>query len=213
MPTVKVYKQDGTSAGTMDLDESVFGVEYNEPLIHQVIVAQMANARQGTKSTLTRTEVRGGGKKPWRQKGTGNARQGSIRAPQWKGGGVVFAPKPRCFYKKVNKVVRLAAIKSALSAKLADGNLIVVKKLEVEPKTKEMAKVLKALKIDKRVLLALPEGSENALRASNNIQNVRSCAADQLNVYDIVANAVLLTTVDALKAIEKKYSTKQEATK
>ena len=113
----------------MELDESVFGVEYNEAIIHQVVVAQMANARQGTKSTLTRTEVTGGGKKPWRQKGTGNARQGSIRAPQWKGGGVVFAPKPRSFRKKINKVVRLEAIKSALSAKLADGNIIVLDKL------------------------------------------------------------------------------------
>ena len=121
MPTIKIYHQDGSVAGTMELDESVFGVEYNEPLIHQVVVAQMANARQGTKSTLTRTEVRGGGKKPWRQKGTGNARQGSIRAPQWKGGGVVFAPKPRSFRKKVNKLAKMNAFTSALSAKLADG--------------------------------------------------------------------------------------------
>ena len=211
MPTIKIYKQDGSSAGTMELDDSVFGVEYNEPLIHQVIVAQMANARQGTKSTLTRTEVRGGGKKPWRQKGTGNARQGSIRAPQWKGGGVVFAPKPRSFRKKVNKLVRINAITSALSAKLADGNLIVVDKLELEPKTKNMVAVLKALKIENRVLLVVPEGSENALRAAHNIEKVRTAASEQLNVYDIVANAVMLTTVDAIKAIEQKYTAKEMA--
>ncbi|MCH5158366.1 MAG: 50S ribosomal protein L4 [Clostridiales bacterium] len=211
MPTIKIYKQDGTEAGTMDLDESVFGVEYNEPLIHQVVVAQMANARQGTKSTLTRTEVRGGGKKPWRQKGTGNARQGSIRAPQWKGGGVVFAPKPRSFRQKVNKLVRINAITSALSAKLSDGNLIVLDKLDIEPKTKQMAAVLKALKIESRVLLVLPEGNGNALRASGNIQQVRTAACETLGVYDVVANAVMLTTVDAIKALEAKYTAKEVA--
>ena len=211
MPTIKIYKQDGSSAGTMELDDSVFGVEYNEAVIHQAVVAQMANARQGTKSTLTRTEVTGGGRKPWRQKGTGNARQGSIRAPQWKGGGVVFAPKPRCFRKKINKLVRINAITSALSAKLSDGNLIVLDKLDVEPKTKSMVAVLKALKIESRVLLVLPNGSENALRASGNIQSVRTAASEQLNVYDVVANAVMLTTVDAIKAIEQKYTAKEVA--
>lgn len=211
MPTIKIYKQDGNAAGTMDLDDSVFGVEYNEPLIHQVVVAQMANARQGTKSALTRTEVRGGGKKPWRQKGTGNARQGSIRAPQWKGGGVVFAPKPRSFRQKVNKLVRINAITSALSAKLSDGNLIVLDKLDIEPKTKQMAAVLKALKVESRVLVVLPDGSENVIRASGNIQNVRTASCETLGVYDVVANAVMLTTVDAIKAIEKKYTAKEMA--
>ncbi len=209
MPTIKIYKQDGSSAGTMELDDSVFGVEYNEPLIHQVVVAQRANARQGTKSSLTRTEVRGGGKKPWRQKGTGNARQGSIRAPQWKGGGVVFAPKPRSFRQKVNKLVRINAITSALSAKLSDGNLIVVDKLDLEPKTKQMAAILKALKIESRVLLVLPEGSDNALRAAHNIPTVRTSACESVNVYDVVANSVILTTVDAIKAIEQKYTAKE----
>lgn len=209
MPTIKIYKQDGSSAGTMELDDSVFGVEYNEPLIHQVVVAQRANARQGTKSTLTRTEVRGGGKKPWRQKGTGNARQGSIRAPQWKGGGVVFAPKPRSFRQKVNKLVRINAITSALSAKLSDGNLIVVDKLDLEPKTKQMAAILKALKIESSVLLVLPEGSDNALRAAHNIPTVRTSACESVNVYDVVANSVILTTVDAIKAIEQKYTAKE----
>lgn len=211
MPTIKIFKQDGSSAGTMELDESVFGVEYNEAVIHQAVVAQMANARQGTKSTLTRTEVRGGGKKPWRQKGTGHARQGSIRAPQWKGGGVVFAPKPRCFRKKVNKLVRINAITSALSAKVADGSLIIVDKIDIEPKTKNMVAVLDALKINSRVLLVLPDGSDNVLRASHNIQNVRTAACEQLGVYDIVANTVMLVTVDAIKAIERKYTAKEVA--
>ena len=211
MPTIKIFKQDGSSAGTMELDESVFGAEYRESIIHQVVVAQMANARQGTKSTLTRTEVTGGGRKPWRQKGTGNARQGSIRAPQWKGGGVVFAPKPRSFRKKITKVMRITAITSALSAKRSDGNLIVLDKLEIEPKTKQMAAVLKALKIESRVLLVLPNGSTNAVRAAGNIPNVRLANSDQLSVYDVVANTVMLTTVEAIKAIEQKYTSKEVA--
>lgn len=211
MPTIKIYKQDGSSAGTMELDDTVFGAEYRESVIHQVVVAQMANARQGTKSTLTRTEVTGGGKKPWRQKGTGNARQGSIRAPQWKGGGVVFAPKPRSFRKKITKVMRITAITSALSAKLSDGDLVVLDKLDIEPKTKAMVGVLKALKIESRTLLVLPNGSDNALRAAGNIQSVRTANSDQLSVYDVVANTVMLTTVDAIKAIEQKYTSKEVA--
>lgn len=211
MPTIKIYKQDGSSAGTMELDDTVFGAEYRESVIHQVVVAQMANARQGTKSTLTRTEVTGGGKKPWRQKGTGNARQGSIRAPQWKGGGVVFAPKPRSFRKKITKVMRITAITSALSAKLSDGDLVVLDKLDIEPKTKAMVGVLKALKIESRTLLVLPNGSDNALRAAGNIQSVRTANSDQLSVYDFVANTVMLTTVEAIKAIEQKYTSKEVA--
>ncbi|MDE7164017.1 MAG: 50S ribosomal protein L4 [Clostridiales bacterium] len=211
MPTIEIFKQDGSSAGTMELDDSVFGAEYKESIIHQVVVAQMANARQGTKSTLTRTEVTGGGKKPWRQKGTGNARQGSIRAPQWKGGGVVFAPKPRSFRKKITKIMRITAITSALSAKRSDGNLVVLDKLDIEPKTKQMAAVLKALKIESRVLLVLPNGSVNAVRAAGNIPNVRTANSDQLSVYDVVANTVMLTTVEAIKAIEQKYTSKEVA--
>ena len=141
MPSVKVYKMDGSEAGEMQLSDKIFGAEYNEPLIHQAVVTRLANERQGTKSTLTRTEVRGGGAKPWRQKGTGRARQGSIRAPQWTKGGVVFAPKSRDFSKKMNVEARRGALFSALSKKVADGELIVVDKLEVSaPKTKEMVK-------------------------------------------------------------------------
>ena len=141
MPTVKIYKMDGSVAGEMQLSDKIFGAEYNEPLIHQAVVTRLANERQGTKSTLTRTEVRGGGAKPWRQKGTGRARQGSIRAPQWTKGGVVFAPKSRDFSKKMNTEARRNALFSALSKKVADGELIVVDKLEVSaPKTKEMVR-------------------------------------------------------------------------
>ena len=156
MPTIKVYKMDGKEAGTIDLSEKVFGAEYNEPLIHQAVVTRLANERQGTKSTLTRTEVRGGGRKPWRQKGTGNARQGSIRAPQWIKGGVVFAPKSRDFSKDMNKKAKVAALISALSKKVADGELLVVDKLEVkEGKTKEMVAFQKALKLDKSAVVVM----------------------------------------------------------
>ena len=151
MPKIKVYKMDGTQAGTIELSDKVFGVEYNEPLIHQAVVTRLANERQGTKSTLTRTEVRGGGRKPWRQKGTGNARQGSIRAPQWIKGGVVFAPKPRDFSKDMNKKAKVAALLSALSKKVADGELVVIDSLEVkEGKTKEMVAFQKALGLEIR---------------------------------------------------------------
>ena len=150
MPNINVYKMDGTKAGTLALSDKVFGAEYNEPLIHQAVVTRLANERQGTKSTLTRTEVRGGGRKPWRQKGTGNARQGSIRAPQWIKGGVVFAPKSRDFSKDMNKKAKIAALISALSKKVADGEVVVVDSLSVkEGKTKEMVAFQKALKLDK----------------------------------------------------------------
>ena len=158
MPTIDILKQTGEKAGVLELDEAVFGAAYNEPLIHQAVVAQLNNARQGTKSTLTRTEVRGGGIKPWRQKGTGRARQGSIRAPQWNKGGVVFAPKPRDFSQKVNKAARKGAMVSALSKKYTDGQIVVVDEIKLaEAKTKEMAKVVKALGLEKNVVLCLTE--------------------------------------------------------
>ena len=170
MANIKVYKQTGAEAGTMTLNDSVFGVEFNEALGHQVVVAQLNNKRQGTKSTLTRTEVRGGGIKPWRQKGTGRARQGSIRAPQWTGGGVVFAPKPRDFSQKINKQMKRGALCCALSGKVADEGFVVVDEIKLaEAKTKEMVKVLDALKIDKRVLLVVTDADEAVVRAANNI--------------------------------------------
>lgn len=206
MPSIKVLNQNGAEVSTLELDESVFGAEYREALIHQVVVAQLNNKRQGTKSTLTRTEVRGGGIKPWRQKGTGRARQGSIRSPQWTGGGVVFAPKPRDFSQKVNKVAKRNALVSALSAKLADGNMIVVDKITLEnAKTKEMVAVMKALNVEKRALLVVTGEDAAVVRAANNIPTVTTMASELINVYDLVANEKLVVTEAAVKKIEEAY--------
>ena len=205
MPSIKVYNQTGAQIDELELDESVFGAEYNEALIHQVVVAQANNMRQGTKCTLTRTEVRGGGRKPWRQKGTGHARQGSIRAPQWVKGGVVFAPKPRDFNQKVNVKARRLALKSALSAKLADGDMIAVDKFEVGGKTKEAAAILRSLGIDKRVLIVVDGENELFARSMNNIPSVSILAADQINVRQLVANAKCIMTVPAIRKIEEAY--------
>ena len=206
MPSIKIYKQTGEEAGTLNLDDSVFGVEYNESLIHQAVTAQRNNARQGTKCTLTRTEVRGGGIKPWRQKGTDRARQGSIRAPQWIKGGVVFAPKPRDFSQKVNKQARRNALISALSEKVRAEQLVVVDEIKLPaPKTKEMAKVLAALKLDKRVLLVVTDADADVVRAANNLENVKTLPSSQINVYDVVANTKLLATKAAITKIEEAY--------
>ena len=206
MPSIKIYKQTGEEAGTLNLDDSVFGVEYNESLIHQAVTAQRNNARQGTKCTLTRTEVRGGGIKPWRQKGTGRARQGSIRAPQWIKGGVVFAPKPRDFSQKVNKQARRNALISALAEKVRAEQLVVVDEIKLPaPKTKEMAKVLAALKLDKRVLLVVTDADADVVRAANNLENVKTLPSSQINVYDVVANTKLLATKAAITKIEEAY--------
>ncbi len=206
MANIKVYKQTGAEAGTMTLDDSVFGVEFNEALVHQVVVAQLNNKRQGTKSTLTRTEVRGGGIKPWRQKGTGRARQGSIRAPQWTGGGVVFAPKPRDFSQKINKQMKRGALCCALSGKVADEGFVVVDEIKLaQAKTKEMVKVLDALKIDKRVLLVVTDADEAVVRAANNIPSVTTINSSLINVYDVMANEKLVITKEAVKKIEEAY--------
>lgn len=206
MANIKVYKQTGAEAGTMTLNDSVFGVEFNEALVHQVVVAQLNNKSQGTKSTLTRTEVRGGGIKPWRQKGTGRARQGSIRAPQWTGGGVVFAPKPRDFSQKINKQMKRGALCCALSGKVADEGFVVVDEIKLaEAKTKEMVKVLDALKIDKRVLLVVTDADEAVVRAANNIPTVTTINTSLINVYDVMANEKLVITKEAVKKIEEAY--------
>ena len=201
---VNIYDKQAKEVGTLELSDEVFAKEYNEAIIHQCVVAQLNNMRQGTKSTLTRTEVRGGGKKPWRQKGTGNARQGSIRAPQWVKGGVVFAPKPRDFSQKVNKQMRREALKSALSYKFANSEAIVVDALAFdEAKTKEMASVLKNFDMNKTVLVVLGEGDKNAVVAARNIPGVTTVSADLLNVLDVVANAKCLITKEAAQQIEK----------
>lgn len=209
---VKVLNTAGSEVGTVELSDAVFGCEYNETLIHQVVVAYLANQRQGTKSTLTRTEVRGGGIKPWRQKGTGRARQGSIRAPQWIKGGVVFAPKPRDFSKKVNKKMKAQAFRSALSTKLADNELIVLDQLVLaEAKTKAMASILKNLNCNQKTLLVVAGEAEdanvvNVLRASGNIANLTVVNASLANVYQLVANVNVIATKDAIKQIEEAYA-------
>ena len=206
MLKVKVYNMSGSEVGDMKLNESVFGVEYKEALIHQVVVAQLANKRQGTKSTLTRAEVRGGGIKPWRQKGTGRARQGSIRSPQWTHGGVVFAPKPRDFSQKINKEAKKVALKSALSAKVSAGEFIVLDELKLqEAKTKNVAAVLKALNLNKRTLLVVGEDNDMVKRASANIEKLTLTNSALINVYDLVANSACLITRDAVKKIEEAY--------
>ena len=206
MPTVKVYKMDGSEAGEMQLSDKIFNAEYNEPLIHQAVVTRLANERQGTKSTLTRTEVRGGGAKPWRQKGTGRARQGSIRAPQWTKGGVVFAPKSRDFSKKMNVEAKRGALFSALSKKVADGEFIVVDKLELSaPKTKEMAKFLAALKLDKRTVLVMDNDDVNVILASRNIQKLSTLPVAQISTYEVVANSTVVFTKGAVEKIQEVY--------
>ena len=206
MPSVKVYKMDGSVAGEMQLSDKIFNAEYNEPLIHQAVVTRLANERQGTKSTLTRTEVRGGGAKPWRQKGTGRARQGSIRAPQWTKGGVVFAPKSRDFSKKMNAEAKRNALFSALSKKVADGELIVVDKLEVSaPKTKEIVKFLDALKLDKRTLMVMDNDDVNVILAARNVQQVSTMPVAQISTYEVVANAKVVLTKGAVEKIQEVY--------
>ena len=204
---VKVYNTKASEVGTMKLNDAVFACEYNEPLIHQAVVTYLANQRQGTKSALTRTEVRGGGIKPWRQKGTGRARQGSIRAPQWIKGGVVFAPKPRDFSKKLNKKMRAQAFRSAISYKIANNELVVVDEIKLEaPKTKLMAEILANFKMDKRTLLLVAGESADIVRAGSNIEKLTITEASLANVYELVSNANVIATKEALKKIEEAYS-------
>ena len=190
--------------GTKTLKDDIFGVEYNEPLIHEVIVAYNANQRQGTKSTLTRSEVRGHAAKPWRQKGTGRARQGSTKGPQWTGGGVVFAPKPRDFSKKVNKVAKRVALLSALSEKLREKNVTVLDKFDItSAKTKDAQKFLDAFKFDGSVVVVSADNTEKEVRAVKNIQNLQTVDVSLLNVYDVVANKNVVLTESAIKYLEE----------
>ncbi len=207
MPKVKVYNTKAEVVGQATLSEEVFGCEYKEALIHQVVVAYNNNQRQGTKSTLLRSEVRGHAKKPWRQKGTGRARQGSTKSAQWKGGGIIFAPKPRDFSQKINKSMKVAAFKSAISAKLADAEIVVLESISLEqPKTKLFQNILDAFKVNgKNVMFVLKEKDDTILRASGNIPNVKVTYADVLGTYDIVANSKLYITKDAIKKLEEAY--------
>lgn len=206
MPNVSVYKTDGKEAGKIQLKDEVFGVKINKTVMHDAVIAHLANKRQGTQSALTRAEVRGGGIKPFRQKGTGRARQGTIRAPQMRHGGVVFAPKPRDYSMKLNKKVRTLAICSALSSKVVDSNLIVVEDLKMNsPKTKEMATILKNLKAGKTLIVTNGK-DEDVVRAAQNIQGVKTTMAQTLSAYDILNCDQFVVTKDAVKAIEEVYA-------
>lgn len=201
---LKVLNTAGKQVGTVELNDAVFAVEYNEALIHQVVVAQLANKRQGTKSALTRTEVRGGGVKPYRQKGTDRARQGSIRSPQFVKGGVVFAPKPRDFRQKLNKFSKRQALLSALSQKIRQDEFVVVDEFKVkEAKTKEVANILKALELNKKTLLVVAEDNKDLLRASRNIADLQVINADLINVYDVVRSNKCVVTKAAAEKIEE----------
>lgn len=202
----QVINSLGKKVKKIELNDEVFAAEYNEPLIHQAIVAQLANARQGTKSALTRTEVRGGGIKPWRQKGTGRARQGSIRAPQWAHGGVVFAPKPRDFSKKLNKKMRQGAFISAISKKFSDGDVIILDKLTLDSgKTRDAVKVLNAIGVTKSAIVVTRDVVESVKRAINNIPKVELSPAELLSVYDVVKADKCIFTVEAIMAVQDKY--------
>ncbi|MGI6070462.1 MAG: 50S ribosomal protein L4 [Blautia sp.] len=206
MANVTVYNMEGNEVGTMELNDAVFGVEINEHLVHLAVVRQLANKRQGTQKAKTRSEVRGGGRKPWRQKGTGHARQGSIRAPQWTGGGVVFAPVPRDYEVKMNKKERRAALKSALTSKVQDNKLIVVDELKfAEAKTKEMAKVLGNLKADKALVVTAADDA-NVVLSARNIADVQTATANTINVYDVLNHKTVILTKDAVASIEEVYA-------
>ena len=203
MAAIKVLNMSGAEVGEMQLADNVFGVEYKESLIHQAVVTRLANERQGTKSTLTRTEVRGGGIKPWRQKGTGRARQGSIRAPQWIKGGVVFAPKSRDFSKKMNDKAKKAALFSALSKKFADGEFIVVDELTSSGKTKEMAAFAKALGLNKTALVVMDNDDVNVIRAAANLPKLSTLPLAQLSTYEVVVNAKVVMTKAAVEKFQE----------
>lgn len=207
MPNVKVYTQNGKDAGTMDLSEAVFGIEPNAVAMHSVVVNYLANQRQGTQSTKTRTEVAGGGRKPWRQKGTGHARQGSIRAPQWRHGGIALGPKPRSYRFTINKKVRRLAMFSALSSKVAENEFIVLDKLELnEMKTKAMVSILSALGAEGKALIVTALPNENVIKSAHNIPGVRTTVYNAINVYDILNCNKMIIVKDAVEKIEEVYA-------
>ncbi len=206
MANVTVYNIEGKEVGTIELNDAVFGVEVNEHLVHMAVVSQLANNRQGTQKAKTRSEVSGGGKKPWRQKGTGHARQGSTRAPQWTGGGVVFAPTPREYSFKMNKKEKRAALKSVLSAKVAENKFIVVDEIKFEEiKTKNMANVLKNLDVNK-ALVVLEDGNVNAEISARNIADVKTAKTNTINVYDILKYNTVIATKAAVETIQEVYA-------
>jgi len=206
MPTLKVFNKEGKEVGDIQLNENIFDVEVSIDAMHQVVLAQLANKRQGTQSAKTRAEVRGGGIKPWRQKGTGRARQGSIRAPQWIHGGIVFAPKPRDYRVSIPKSMRRTAMKSALTSKVVDNEMIVLESLNFEaPKTKEMIKVLNAFEA-KKTLIVVAESDENVYKSARNIPGVAVLPVNNLNVYDILKYEKFVVTKEAVSKIEEVYA-------
>ena len=206
MPSVKLYDMKANEVGTLNLNDALFNAEYNESVIHQAVVARLANERQGTKSTLTRSEVRGGGAKPWRQKGTGRARQGSIRSPQWVKGGVVFAPKSRDFSKKMNYKAKEVALFAALSQKIRNDEVLFIDEIKIDaPKTKEMVAFLKAFDLNSSVLMVLDSADEAVLRATANLKKVSTIPARQINTYDVVKNEKLVISKKAVEYIEEVY--------
>mgnify|MGYP000813605592 CR=1 FL=1 len=206
MAKVSVYNIEGKEVDTIELNDAVFGVEVNEHLVHMAVVNQLANNRQGTQKAKTRSEVSGGGRKPWRQKGTGHARQGSTRAPQWTGGGVVFAPVPRDYSFKMNKKEKRAALKSALTSKVQDNKLVVVDSLALaEAKTKEMQKVLTNLKADK-ALVVTADDDQKVVLSARNIADVQTATVNTINVYDVMKHNTVVVTKDAVASIEEVYA-------
>ena len=207
MPKIDVYNMQGKKVSDVELNEAVFGIEPNEAIVHSVLVNYLANQRQGTQSTKTRAEVRGGGRKPWRQKGTGRARQGSIRAPQWIKGGIALGPKPRSYKYTVNKKERRLAIKSILSSKVLENNLVVVDKMDVkEIKTKTMVTALDSLKVTGKTLIMLPEKNENVQKSARNIEGVKTTLVNTINVYDLLKYNKLVVTLDTVKKLEEVYA-------
>lgn len=207
MANVSVYNIEGKEVGKIDLSDAVFGVEVNEHLVHMAVVSQLANNRQGTQKAKTRSEVSGGGRKPWRQKGTGRARQGSIRAPQWIKGGIALGPKPRSYKYTVNKKERQLAVKSVLSSKVLENELVVVDSLPLNDiKTKEMVKALSNLKVEGKALIMLPEKNEKVQKSARNIEGVKTTLVETINVYDLLKYNKLVVTEDTVKKLEEVYA-------
>ena len=207
MPKIDVYDINGKKVKELELNEAVFGIEPNEAVVHSVLVNFLANQRQGTQSTKTRSEVSGGGRKPWRQKGTGRARQGSIRAPQWIKGGIALGPKPRSYKYTVNKKERQLAVKSVLSSKVLENELVVVDSLTLNDiKTKEMVKALSNLKVEGKALIMLPEKNEKVQKSARNIEGVKTTLVETINVYDLLKYNKLVVTEDAVKKLEEVYA-------
>ncbi|MPM80090.1 50S ribosomal protein L4 [bioreactor metagenome] len=207
MPKVALYNMKAESIGEIELNDAIFGIKINKPIMHSAVVNYLANQRQGTQSALTRAEVRGGGIKPWRQKGTGRARQGSIRSPQWRHGGIVFAPKPREYRLGINKKIKKLALKSALSSKVLENNVIVIDEIKLDDiKTKSMISMLSAFQADKKALIVLADNDEKIIKSARNIPGINTMNADSINTYQVLLHDKFIITKDALSKLEEVYA-------